>query len=196
LDKTVVLDEPVTSVQQKMINLSLEPKASTQSTFAMINFGVNSDSSLKVGEEEAIQFSSEKASRASLSQLIKSNQRIVGVHGLTDNKYGAVRSINFIVANKKHIKTESEYMQEMYALFDKKAAELDADKKLMKGLSMSEKLSLYGLAMQAHYGDNTESKPKPLMIEKRILWTAWEGKKGMSKDDAKIAFLEEVDGLW
>ena len=87
-------------------------------------------------------------------------------------------------------------MEEMYALFDKKAAELDADKKLMKGLSLKEKLSLYGLAMQAHYGDNTEPKPKALQIEKRFLWTAWESKKGMSKDDAKIAFLEAVDGLW
>jgi hypothetical protein len=62
----------------------------------------------------------------------------VGVHGLTDTSFGAVRSINFILANKKHVKTEAEYMAEMYALFDKKAAELEADKKLMKGLSMKE----------------------------------------------------------
>jgi acyl-CoA-binding protein len=34
--------------------------------------------------------------------------------------------------------------------------------------------------MQAVYGDNTDPKPKALMIEKRFLWTAWEEKKGMS----------------
>ena len=73
MDKTVFLDEPVTSVQHKIINVSLEPQASIQSTFAMINFGVNSDSSLKVGVEEAIQISPEKASRENLSQLIESN---------------------------------------------------------------------------------------------------------------------------
>lgn len=76
--------------------------------------------------------------------------------------------------------TRKEYYAMIDAKFAKKTAELGADKSLMKSLSLSDQLSLYGLTMQGCCGDNTTKKPFALDFEKSLLWNSWMEKKGMS----------------
>uniref|UniRef100_A0A914XK17 ACB domain-containing protein n=1 Tax=Plectus sambesii TaxID=2011161 RepID=A0A914XK17_9BILA len=67
-------------------------------------------------------------------------------------------------------------------------------KSLKTSPSNDELLELYGLYKQATTGDNNTSKPW-VDPKGRAKWEAWEGRKGMSQDDAKAAYIEVVQTL-
>eukprot|EP01006_Ploeotia_vitrea_P004417 TRINITY_DN114526_c0_g1_i1.p1 TRINITY_DN114526_c0_g1~~TRINITY_DN114526_c0_g1_i1.p1 ORF type:complete len:112 (-),score=21.62 TRINITY_DN114526_c0_g1_i1:264-572(-) len=58
--------------------------------------------------------------------------------------------------------------------------------------SNDQKLQVYGLFKQATLGDVTESAPW-MPGEKKYKWEAWNKNKGMSKDDAKAAYVKLMD---
>jgi acyl-CoA-binding protein len=48
--------------------------------------------------------------------------------------------------------------------------------------------------MQGYFGNNTTQQPSDLTG--KLLWQAWSDKKGLDKHEAKVLFLQTVDGLW
>ena len=61
--------------------------------------------------------------------------------------------------------------------------------------SQQEKLKLYGLYKQVHFGDNNESKPWSYQVEKSYKWQAWRENQGMSKEKAMQLYVELVSKL-
>ncbi|XP_055615776.1 acyl-CoA-binding protein [Toxorhynchites rutilus septentrionalis] len=53
-------------------------------------------------------------------------------------------------------------------------------------------LEIYGLYKQATVGDCNTDKPGFLDFKGKSKWEAWNGRKGMSQDDAKQAYVEKV----
>ena len=66
----------------------------------------------------------------------------------------------------------------------------------VQGLSNEKQLELYGLFKQANEGDNTTEHPGMMsMPATKAKWNAWDSRKGMSKDEAKHAYIELVEGI-
>ncbi|XP_043270735.1 acyl-CoA-binding protein homolog 1-like [Venturia canescens] len=59
----------------------------------------------------------------------------------------------------------------------------------------AELLELYALFKQGSIGDNNTPKPGMLDLKGKAKWNAWDGKKGMSKEDAKKAYIAYANGL-
>lgn len=56
-------------------------------------------------------------------------------------------------------------------------------------------LELYGLFKQATEGDVSGEKPGMFDFKGAAKYDAWEGRRGMSKDEAMQAYVELVDRL-
>jgi len=56
-------------------------------------------------------------------------------------------------------------------------------------------LNLYGLFKQAKNGNVTGSRPGVFDMRGRAKYDAWSSNKGMSTDDAKLAYIEVVEEL-
>jgi len=56
-------------------------------------------------------------------------------------------------------------------------------------------LNLYGLFKQAKNGNATGSRPGVFDMRGRAKYDAWSSNKGMSTDDAKLAYIEIVEEL-
>lgn len=58
-------------------------------------------------------------------------------------------------------------------------------------------MALYGLLMQATAGDCRASKPPPSSgasaSDERLKWMAWKKKQGMSREQAMLAYIDQVD---
>jgi len=73
--------------------------------------------------------------------------------------------------------------------------------KINKTLSNDELQEIYGLYKQATVGDINTSRPGMLDFKGKAKWDAWNGRKGMSQDEAKQKYidlakqLEEKHGL-
>lgn len=78
------------------------------------------------------------------------------------------------------------------ALFEEKA---EAVKNLPNKPSDAELLELYGLYKQATVGDNTTAKPGVFDFKGKYKWEAWEGRKGLSQEEAEQAYIALVDSL-
>jgi len=76
--------------------------------------------------------------------------------------------------------------------FEKKAEEV---KNLKNKPTDEELLFLYGLYKQATVGDCNTSRPGMLDFKGKAKWDAWDGRKGMSQDDAKTKYVEKVNEL-
>lgn len=59
--------------------------------------------------------------------------------------------------------------------------------------STAEKLRFYGLYKQATEGDNTTEAPSFYQLEAKQKWQAWTDVKGMSKEAAREAYVQELD---
>nr|CAD7602760.1 unnamed protein product [Timema genevievae] len=68
-------------------------------------------------------------------------------------------------------------------------------KNLTKRPSDGELLELYSLFKQATVGDNDTPKPGLLDLKGKAKWEAWTGKKGMSQDVAKEAYISKAEYL-
>lgn len=56
-------------------------------------------------------------------------------------------------------------------------------------------LKLYALYKQGSSGDNGEKKPGFGDMVGRAKWDAWNGVKGMSRDDAMTQYIELIESL-
>ncbi|VDL79197.1 unnamed protein product [Nippostrongylus brasiliensis] len=68
-------------------------------------------------------------------------------------------------------------------------------KSLKTSPSNDQLLELYALFKQGTVGDNNTDKPGMFDLKGKAKWSAWDGKKGMSQDDAKKAYVELVEQL-
>ncbi|KAG2483937.1 hypothetical protein HYH03_017257 [Edaphochlamys debaryana] len=75
------------------------------------------------------------------------------------------------------------------------AAAKEATDTLPDSVTNDERLELYGLFKQAKEGDCNTSCPGILDPKGRAKWNAWNGKKGMAKDEAMKKYIEYVAGL-
>jgi acyl-CoA-binding protein len=66
---------------------------------------------------------------------------------------------------------------------------------LAKAPDPGKQLELYGLFKQATAGDATGSRPGMLDVRGRAKFDAWAGRKGMSADDAKRAYVALAGAL-
>ena len=60
-------------------------------------------------------------------------------------------------------------------------------------------LEVYALFKQASIGDCNTERPGMMDFKGKAKWDAWNGKKGMSKEDAEakyIALVEELKGKY
>ncbi len=62
-------------------------------------------------------------------------------------------------------------------------------------LSNNDKLEFYSLYKQATEGDVTGGQPWAVQMEARAKWDAWNGKKGMAKEDAMAKYVEGLNKL-
>ena len=62
-------------------------------------------------------------------------------------------------------------------------------------LSDNDKLELYSLFKQATIGDCNTKSPGLFDWKGSAKWNAWNGKKGVSKDAAKIFYTSRVNSL-
>jgi len=76
--------------------------------------------------------------------------------------------------------------------FDAAAAKV---KTLTTRPSDADLLILYGLFKQAEVGDCNTSRPGMLDLKGKAKWDAWDGNKGMSKDDAMAKYVAKVAEL-
>jgi diazepam-binding inhibitor (GABA receptor modulating acyl-CoA-binding protein) len=77
--------------------------------------------------------------------------------------------------------------------------EFDAAVKRVNGLASAPpnnvQLDLYGLYKQATVGEVTGKRPGFTDLRGRAKFDAWEGRKGMSKEDAMRAYIKVAGGL-
>jgi len=71
----------------------------------------------------------------------------------------------------------------------------DKVKKLSKTPSNDELCELYALYKQATVGDINTERPGMLDLKGKAKWDAWNGKKGVSQDDAKSQYIAKVDEM-
>ena len=67
-----------------------------------------------------------------------------------------------------------------------------ANEAALKSISNDKQLEIYSLFKQATVGDCNIAQPAITDQKGRAKWTAWEGRKGMSKADAEAAYAEIV----
>ncbi|KAK0098853.1 hypothetical protein PV326_001419 [Microctonus aethiopoides] len=84
------------------------------------------------------------------------------------------------------------YTSELLAKFEKAAAEV---KELVSSPSDADLLELYALYKQATVGDCNTTRPGMLDFKGKAKWDAWDGKKGLSQDDAKEKYVAQVTKL-
>jgi acyl-CoA-binding protein len=78
---------------------------------------------------------------------------------------------------------------------DQKFADAQARIKPVTGLGNDVMLDMYALYKQASVGDATGARPGMMDLRGRAKFDAWTGKKGMTKDAAKHAYIAVVDRL-
>lgn len=68
-------------------------------------------------------------------------------------------------------------------------------KKLTTSPNNDELLELYGLYKQATVGDVNTERPGFFDMKGKAKWDAWEGRKGLSKEDAEKQYILVVNRL-
>ncbi|XP_033209443.1 acyl-CoA-binding protein-like [Belonocnema kinseyi] len=68
-------------------------------------------------------------------------------------------------------------------------------KELASTPSDADLLEIYALYKQATVGDCNTARPGMLDFKGKAKWDAWNGKKGLSQDDAKQQYVDKVEAL-
>ncbi|OQR66636.1 acyl-CoA-binding protein-like [Tropilaelaps mercedesae] len=76
--------------------------------------------------------------------------------------------------------------------FNKAAEEV---KELPKKLSDNDLLELYSLYKQATTGNCNTACPGMFDLKGKAKWNAWNGKKGLSQNDARKQYIAKVEAL-
>ena len=80
----------------------------------------------------------------------------------------------------------------MSAEFEAARKKVEESVEEMKGLSNDKQLEVYSLFKQATVGDVNIERPGMLDPKGKAKWDAWDGRKGMSKEDAEKAYVELI----
>ncbi|KXJ28078.1 acyl-CoA-binding protein [Exaiptasia diaphana] len=80
----------------------------------------------------------------------------------------------------------------MSAAFETAAAEV---KNLNAKPTDEEMLEVYALYKQATVGDCNTARPGMIDFTGKAKWDAWDGKKGISKEDAEQKYIAKVEEL-
>ena len=80
----------------------------------------------------------------------------------------------------------------MSAEFEAARKKVEESVEEMKGLSNDKQLEVYSLFKQATVGDVNIERPGMLDPKGKAKWDAWDGRKGMSKEDAEKAYAELI----
>ena len=86
-------------------------------------------------------------------------------------------------------------MADLKAEFDACAQKLRDSEGVVAGIPDDKKLEIYALFKQGEVGDVNTARPGMLDFKGKAKWDAWDGKKGMSKEDAQKAYIELVNGI-
>ncbi|PAV58761.1 hypothetical protein WR25_10824 isoform B [Diploscapter pachys] len=62
--------------------------------------------------------------------------------------------------------------------------------------SNSQKLTFYSLFKQATVGDCNTERPGMLAFTEKAKWDAWNGVKGMSAEEAKQKYVDEINSVF
>nr|P0C8L7.1 RecName: Full=Putative acyl-CoA-binding protein; Short=ACBP [Hypsibius exemplaris] len=68
-------------------------------------------------------------------------------------------------------------------------------KKLKSSPSDTELLELYSLYKQATIGDVNTDRPGMLYLKEKAKWDAWNGRKGLGKEQAQELYVKKVKEL-
>jgi len=68
-------------------------------------------------------------------------------------------------------------------------------KQLKQSPNNDELLEVYALYKQATVGENTTPKPGMFDLKGKAKWEAWNGKKGVSQEEAKQKYVAKYDEL-
>ncbi|XP_043465354.1 acyl-CoA-binding protein [Leptopilina heterotoma] len=71
----------------------------------------------------------------------------------------------------------------------------DDVKELASTPADSDLLEIYALFKQATVGDCNTERPGMFDFKGKAKWDAWNGKKGLSQEDAKKQYIEKADAL-
>ena len=67
--------------------------------------------------------------------------------------------------------------------------------KTLKSCSNENKLELYGMYKQAHFGDNLNAIPSIFYYTDRSKWNAWDSYRGKTSDEMKKEYILFVKNL-
>ncbi|XP_055354823.1 putative acyl-CoA-binding protein [Paramacrobiotus metropolitanus] len=81
------------------------------------------------------------------------------------------------------------------SLEDKFKTSADTVKNLKTSPSDQELLELYSLYKQATVGDVNTPRPGMLALKEKAKWDAWNGRKGVGRDDAMQQYVDKAEGL-
>ena len=84
---------------------------------------------------------------------------------------------------------------ELKQKFEEIAEKMRNSPDVVKGLPDDKKLEIYSLFKQGSVGDNSTDKPGMLDFKGKAKWEAWNGKKGMSQEEAMQAYVDLVSAL-
>jgi len=79
---------------------------------------------------------------------------------------------------------------------DKKFNKYISKVKKLESLINDDKLFLYGNYKQALFGDNNIEKPSIFNRVEMEKWKAWDGNKGITKEQAKERYIRKVKDLY
>jgi acyl-CoA-binding protein len=65
----------------------------------------------------------------------------------------------------------------------------------VKGITNELKLKFYGLYKQATDGPCNEKEPSRLQVVKRMKWQAWKELGKMTKEEARKAYIVQLEGV-
>mmetsp|Transcript_34074 Transcript_34074/g.24580 ORF Transcript_34074/g.24580 Transcript_34074/m.24580 type:complete len:86 (-) Transcript_34074:66-323(-) len=81
----------------------------------------------------------------------------------------------------------------MSEAFNAAAEKIKERADVVNGLADEKKLDIYALFKQGSVGDVNVDRPGMMDFKGKAKWDAWNGKKGMSQEDAQKAYVELIE---
>mmetsp|Transcript_45895 Transcript_45895/g.62320 ORF Transcript_45895/g.62320 Transcript_45895/m.62320 type:complete len:85 (-) Transcript_45895:86-340(-) len=79
--------------------------------------------------------------------------------------------------------------------FEAAAEKIKTREDVISSLADEKKLEIYALFKQGSIGDVNTARPGMMDFKGKAKWDAWNGKKGMSQEDAQKAYVELIEEL-
>ena len=86
-------------------------------------------------------------------------------------------------------------MSEVHQSFKNQLMRVKENQGRLAEQANEKKLQVYGLFKQATEGDNNTKKPGVFDVKERYKWSAWDSKKGMSREQAMKEYIDLTNAL-